>query len=126
MQNTRKNDTAFAALLRDLRIKAGLSMGQVARAVGVTTVYYSEIENAKKPAPPLEGKIDYFKLAEVLKADGNQIINTAGQSRQRVRFDLTGAPEGARSMAMNLARRLNDDSLTPQEIEQIRMILEKE
>jgi transcriptional regulator with XRE-family HTH domain len=126
MQNKRKNDTAFSAMLRDLRIKAKLSMGQVARATGVTTVYYSEIENAKKPPPPLGGKVDFTKLAEVLEGDVHKMMNAAAHSRERVRLDLSDAPEDTRSLAMNLARRLNDESLTDEQIKEIRKILEKE
>jgi transcriptional regulator with XRE-family HTH domain len=121
-----REDNPFASMLRSLRFKIGKSMGQVAREIGVTTVYYSEVENAKAPPPYIGGKVDFDKLAEAVGGDVQALMMASSMSRRRMRLDLDlgKAPEGKRSVAIGLARRLKDDSLTEEQLEQIREVLE--
>lgn len=125
---TTRNDNAFAAMVRDLRARAKKSMGQVAREVGITTVYYSEIENAKKPPPIGGGKFDFNKLAASIGGDIDMLMAKAAESRSNVRLnlDFSNTSEDKRAIYMSLARRLQDDSLSTDEIQEIRKVLEKE
>lgn len=128
MPTIEKADSAFAEMLRALRVGIRKSMGQVAREIGVTTVYYSDLENAKKPAPYLGSKVDFGKLAEVLGGDVDDLMKAASRSRRKLRIDLdlNGRSEESCAFAATLARRLNDNSLTAEQIIQLRKVLEKE
>ena len=113
-----RNDNAFAVLLRDLRARAGKSMGEVARAVGVTPMYYSEIENAKKPPPPEGGKFDFTKLADTVGGDVEALLQSAAASREYL--DIRQAPEEARNVVAMLARRAADGSVTAEQLATIK------
>lgn len=113
----------FHQRLRELRIDAKKSMGHVARAIGVTTVYYSEVENGKKlPFPP--HKADYRLLAEAVNGNREEleVLAAAGRLSQGVSIKTN---QRTHNFAVMLARRLNDDSLEPDQLEEIERILEK-
>ena len=71
-----KASRSFGEVLRSLRIKADKSMGQVARELGITTVYYSEVETGKKKPFP-EGKVSYQKLASFLNTNRDELEQIA-------------------------------------------------
>ena len=113
---------SFGARLRELRIAVDKSMGKVAREIGVSTVYYSEVENGKKPPFPV-GKVDYGTVASALDSDQQELERIAFAERGSVKLKLDSASKETKDVALLLARRLNDDSLSKQDIERIRKIL---
>lgn len=120
-----KSTTSFAERLRSLRIAADRSMGEVARALSLTTVYYSEVENGKKhPFPP--ATVDYGKLAGILNADRYELERLAQEGRSKLGLSLKPKRAEDVEIAIALARRLNDSSLTPEEIAKIRSILDND
>ncbi|MFQ5996578.1 MAG: helix-turn-helix domain-containing protein [Dehalococcoidales bacterium] len=66
----------FGTRLRELRIKACLTQRELAEKIGVDFSYLSKIENGVIP-PPSEKVI--LRLAEVLNADGDELITLAGR-----------------------------------------------
>lgn len=112
----------FGKVLRDLRVAADKSMGEVARALGISTVYYSEVENEKKPPFP-QGKVDFQVLARFLSTNQDELEKAAVSERQKVELVLDKANADKIKMATVLARRLHDDSLTQDQINQINEIL---
>jgi len=66
----------FGARLRQLRNRAGLSQRKLADRVGIDYSYLSKIENGVIP-PPSEQVIR--RLAEVLDADGGELLRLAGK-----------------------------------------------
>lgn len=115
----------FGDKLRELRLKKDLSMGQVARAIGVTTVYYSAVENGRQPAFP-EKKVSFQTLAAVLGADVAELSKLAADERGNVVVDLRKVPVSNQEVVISLARMLNDNSLSDEQIEKIRQALEGE
>lgn len=118
-----KSTPSFAERLRSLRIAADRSMGEVARALGLTTVYYSEVENGKKhPFPP--DTVDYGKLAGILNAERSELERLSLEGRSKLGLSLKPKRPQDFEIALALARRLNDSSLTAEEIAKIRSILD--
>ncbi len=113
----------FGQLLRELRIKAEKSMGQVARHLGISVVYYSEVEAGKKPAFPF-GKVDFTELANVLEASVNQLKSAAEEDRDRRQFSkIFGVEDKALGLAVQFGRRLSDNDLSDEQIAKIQKIL---
>src|SRR3990172_3147037 len=69
-------ENEFGLRLRELRKQAGLSQRELAEKIGVNFSYLSKIESGVMP-PPSEPVI--LKLAEVLKADKDELIILAGK-----------------------------------------------
>lgn len=125
-------EKSFGDRLRELRIARDKSMGQVAREIGVTTVYYSQVENGKMPPFPAK-KVDYRVLAATLSQDpqaqealGAELHAVAMNSRGRVEINLQHAREQAKNVALQFARKVSDSSLTDEQLEKIRKVLEGE
>ena len=71
-----EDDKKFGARLKELRIRAGMTQRGLAKSVNVDFTYLSKIENGVMP-PPSEKVI--LQLAEVLKADRDELITLAGK-----------------------------------------------
>jgi len=113
----------FGDRLRELRISARRTMGQVAREMGISTVYYSDVERGRRNPFPMD-KVSYQSLAAFIGADLKELESLATAQRNRVQIDLDTANFETRHVAVALARRLSDESLTQEQIEEIRRILE--
>jgi transcriptional regulator with XRE-family HTH domain len=121
---------SFGGRLRELRMGVDKSMGQVAREVGVTGVYYAEVENGKKPPFPRKGEM-YSKLSAALTHNSaerqevqKELEELATAVRGRLEIDLSASNQEARSVALLFARRLGDESLTEEQLRKLRQILE--
>lgn len=121
----RKNK--FGPLIRRLRIEKRMSMGQMARSLGISTVYYSEVESCKKRPFP-EQKVSYIRLGEVLGESSESLRRLARLERQFMDIErfFEVNEENEAHLALAFARRLSDNSLTDSEIQQLRAVLERE
>lgn len=66
----------FGLILRELRIKAGLSLRELAEKVSIDFTYLSKIENGVLP-PPSDHVIEH--LAEALSVDKEELLALAGR-----------------------------------------------
>lgn len=114
---------SFHDRLRELRISSDKSMGQVSREIGVTTVYYSHVENGKMPPFPA-GKVDYVRLAAAVGGDWKELQLLAVQTRGHMEFNVERAKPETSSVLVTLGRKIDDDSLTEEQVERIRKVLE--
>lgn len=113
----------FAECIRSLRIKAGKSMGQVARELKISTVYWSEVEAGKKPAFP-PGKVEMALLAEVLQASVDVLRLTAESDRQKRKVQKAfPCEEQYEELALAFGRRLTNKDLTDAQMRRIQDIL---
>ena len=114
----------FGERLRELRIAADKSMGEVARALNITAVYYSEVENGKKnPFPP--HTVDYRKLAEVVGGKQSELEELALTERNRHGIALKPKTKSTQQMAILLARCINENLLDDTEVQEINSVLQK-
>src|SRR5579862_4598867 len=93
--------TVFGELLRDLRFKAGYSVGALARHLGCSTPYVSDVERGRR-GPFDENKIR--KAASFLNADPDPLLRAALETRGAIRLDIEGYPDVAIDLLRSLAR----------------------
>lgn len=87
----------FGEQLRELR--ADKSMSYVAKACGISVVYYSEVERGIKPPFCLK-KFRYCDLANVLCTEEKFLRKLAMEERQTVDLDISRISDKAKRVAM--------------------------
>jgi transcriptional regulator with XRE-family HTH domain len=96
---------AFGELLKELRAGAGLSLGQLARQVGLSAAYLLDLERGARKPPPLKVVLI---LARALGADPYPLALQAARERGAVEIPLSdGVDPGA---AVRLALRLLEEA----------------
>jgi len=112
----------FGEKLREARLSSGKSMSQVARSIGVTTVYYSEVESGRK-RPFSPANIDFGRLAAELGANRGELQQLAATERGTVEFKLADSPPHVRRLALLLASKITSGPLTDDEIRRLEEVL---
>lgn len=111
--------STFGRRVRARRIEKGLLLKDLAKAIGCTVVYLSEIELDRK-APPSLDKVK--AIADVLELEEQELRALALASRPRLELDLEDKPERYQPLALALARSWND--LTETQVKKIMKALE--
>lgn len=106
----------FGDRLRELRIQARKTMGEVAGKLDVSIVYFSDVERGRRNPFPIE-TTDYKLLARMVGGDAEELKALASTEREKVQFKCTVADAAVREKAMALARRLDDTSLSAEDIQ---------
>lgn len=117
-----ENRNPFGDRLRALRHTADKTMGEVARALEVSVVYYSDVENGRRQPFPRESS-RYEKLAQVLGGDAHELSDLAECSRKMIEINLTELKQDEVQVTLALARKLRDKSLSPEMIVQLKDLL---
>lgn len=94
--------TPYGKRLREIRLKADWSMGQLARELGFTVPYISDIEHGRRQ--PLSDDLT-VRVANLLGADSKELLRLAGISRRSVSFDTGSASDKAREAISALHRQ---------------------
>jgi len=77
----------FGKMLNKARLKRGLSLGQLAKHMGVTAPYISDIENGKRAPFPIKLET-YAKLENMLAVPTVELIKQAAKDPSRRFFEL--------------------------------------
>ena len=109
----------FGRRVRQLREEREMHLSDLAKAMGWSSVYMSDIELGHRNPPSLE-KI--LKIAETLKTDSAELIDLAAKTKKKVEIDLEGVQPHRAEMASMLARSLS--GLNDEEVEKIKEILQ--
>ena len=80
----------FGRKFRRWRKEAGLTMGEVARKLGLSIPYISDIERGTRPPPRVE---ILKKAARILGRDPRDVVVSAAQSRGRYELSTTPTPK---------------------------------
>jgi transcriptional regulator with XRE-family HTH domain len=113
----------FASFLRRHRIASEKTMGQVARELGITVVYYSEVEAGRKPAFP-DKKVDYTTLASAIGTTEAHIKRIAAVDREKRQIlKMFDCDHSTADLAVAFGRRLSKNDLNSKQIDKIRKIL---
>jgi L-glutamine-phosphate cytidylyltransferase len=106
----------FGTYIRSLRLHRGLGLRELARQLGISAPYLSDLEKDKRGAPP----VDLVRsIAKILDADSENIYDLAGKSRNTIASDiedlLIAKPE-----IVSLLRSANFFNLSKQQILEIK------
>lgn len=97
--------TPFGDRMRKLRAERGVTLKEMADAVGVSSAYLSALEHGKRGRPGwhlIQRIISFFN---VIWDDAEEVVRLARISHPRVTIDTSGL----NSRATELANRLADD-----------------
>jgi transcriptional regulator with XRE-family HTH domain len=117
-------DPSFGALLRKLRGRKGLSLTSVARAIGVSIVYYRDVERGTR-RPFSSVKVDFDVLASRLGTDARELQRAAAEERGQLEFDFRRADQDAQRLAVLFANCLSKHHLAKASLTQLRRLLER-
>lgn len=116
--------TTFGQELRRLRREANLTLADLAKAGGVTTVYVSRIERGDSP-PPRPDVISKF-LDRVGRPDEfRRMEQLAALSRATVEIAIKDKPQEQAELFLSLARRSDEGELTHDVILELLAILKR-
>lgn len=107
---------SFGTYIRSLRLLRGFGLRELARQLGISAPYLSDLEKDKRGAPP----VDLVRtIGKILDADAEKIYDLAGKSRNTIASDiedlLIAKPE-----IVSLLRSVNFFSLSNQQILKIK------
>jgi HTH-type transcriptional regulator, competence development regulator len=97
----------FGQRLRDLRKQKNLSQRDLAARVGIDFTYLSKIEGGRLD-PPSEVIIQ--RLAQVLEADEDELINLAGKVPKDLKAVLEESPQAVELLRVLSERKLPDEA----------------
>ena len=119
-----KNSTAFGRCVRRYRVAAGLSLRRVADELGVSHVYLGEVERGVRG--PMK-KERWKELTEAIPGLTLTELASAAAASKPVSIDLNNADSHYASLTHALARRVENQDLTPEEIKHLLdLLLKKE
>ena len=82
VQNKKKT---FGTYIRSLRLYRGFGLRELARQLGISAPYLSDLEKDKRGAPP----VDLVRaIVKILDADSENIYDLAGKSRNTIASDI--------------------------------------
>jgi transcriptional regulator with XRE-family HTH domain len=113
----------FGDLLRRLRRKADKTLGDVARELGVSIVYLSDVERSNRKPFTNERLI---KLATFLKADAEALIEAADREKGIIEYDIRRASPLQADVVGGLVAGLARGGVSDQQLESIRIILNEQ
>ena len=109
--------TPFGQRLRELRAAKGVTLAEMATALGVSSAYLSALEHGRRGQPSrarLHQIVSYFNI---IWDDADALIALADRSDPKVTVDTSGlAPEHV-ELANLLARRIR--TLSPTRVRQL-------
>ncbi|MFO1117581.1 MAG: helix-turn-helix transcriptional regulator [Beijerinckiaceae bacterium] len=100
--------TPFGARLREMRAERGVSLKDMAQALGVSSAYLSALEHGRRGAPTwflVQRIISYFN---VIWDEAEMLCRLAQTSDPRVRIDTSGAIPDATAFANLLGRVVSE------------------
>ena len=113
----------FGEMLRDARRKADKTLGQVARVLGVSVVYLSDVERGNRK-PMTEDRI--IKTAEFLEiADASELLKAAIRERGFIEYDLKQASPLEAHVVGDLVTGLARGGISEEKLLSIQKILEE-
>lgn len=100
--------TPLGAKLREMRAERGVTLKEMAHAIGVSPAYLSALEHGKRGAPTwflVQRIIVFFNI---IWDDAEELCRLAQSSDPRIKIDTSGAIPEATAFANLLARTVGD------------------
>lgn len=110
----------FGDLLRKLRRNADRTLGEVAKEIGVSIVYLSDVERGnRKPF----GTDRLIEIASYLNADAAMLIGAADREKGVIEYDIRKARPLEADVVGGLVAGLARGGVSDEQLENIRTIL---
>jgi len=111
----------FGEQLRDARRKAEKTLGDVARLLGVSVVYVSDVERGNRK-PFTRDRI--FKIAKFLETGPDSLLQAADRERGFIEYDITKARPLEADVVSGFVAGLARGGVSDEQLHRIRSILE--
>jgi transcriptional regulator with XRE-family HTH domain len=115
--------TPFGERVRKLRAERGITLREMAAAVGVSPAYLSALEHGKRGRPSwhlIQRIIAYFNI---IWDDAEEVAALARLSHPRIAIDTSGLSSRATELANRLARTIK--KLDVQTLEDLHSVLDR-
>ena len=100
--------TPFGERLRQLRAERGITLKEMAEAIGVSAAYLSALEHGKRGRPGWHLLQRIIAFLNIIWDDAEELIELARLSHPRVVIDTSGLSPEATRLANLLARHVRD------------------
>lgn len=115
--------TPFGQRVRELRAARGVTLAQMAEALGVTAAYLSALEHGKRGRPTFTLIQGAIHVLGVIWDEADELVRLADLSHPRVVIDTAGLEPAATLLANRLAREIG--ALAPGELTQLADLLDQ-
>jgi transcriptional regulator with XRE-family HTH domain len=113
--------TPFGVRLRQLRAERGISLKEMADALGVSGAYLSALEHGRRGRPTHAMVVAICALLNIIWDEADELMRLARISHPRVTVDTAGLSPAATELANLLAERIRN--LPPERTERILQII---
>ena len=118
-----KPTTPYGALLRERRVRAGLSLRDVAEHIGVSHVFLAEIERGV--SAPLKPERE-AKLLEIMPTVTAPELRKAREASKPFKLTSSNTPPKYLDLTTALARRIERENLDDSKVNRILQILRED
>lgn len=115
--------TPFGQRVRELRAARGVTLAQMAEALGVTAAYLSALEHGKRGRPTFTLIQGAIHVLGVIWDEADELVRLADLSHPRVVIDTAGLEPAATLLANRLAREIG--ALAQGELTQLADLLDQ-
>ncbi len=98
--------TPFGARIRELREEKGVTLSEMASAIGVSAAYLSSLEHGKRPRPTAARLDQICAYFDIIWDDAEALKELAQLSRPRVAIDCAGLSPEATELVNLLGVRI--------------------
>jgi transcriptional regulator with XRE-family HTH domain len=113
--------TPFGVRLRQLRAERGISLKQMAEALGVSAAYLSALEHGRRGRPTHAMVVAICAQLNIIWDEADDLHRLARLSHPRVTVDTAGLSPAATELANLLAERIR--KLPPERVERLLELL---
>jgi transcriptional regulator with XRE-family HTH domain len=113
--------TPFGVRLRRLRAERGISLKQMAEALGVSAAYLSALEHGRRGRPTHAMVVAICAQLNIIWDEADELHRLARLSHPRVTVDTAGLAPAATELANLLAERIR--KLPPERIDRLLELL---
>ncbi len=115
--------TPFGVKLRAIRAERGITLKEMAEALGVSPAYLSALEHGRRGRPAHPMVVAICAHLNIIWDEADELIRLARLSHPRVTVDTAGLVPQATELANLLAERIR--KLSPEEVERMLTILKE-
>ncbi|HEX7970036.1 MAG TPA: helix-turn-helix domain-containing protein [Stellaceae bacterium] len=113
--------TPFGVRLRQLRGERGISLKQMAEALGVSAAYLSALEHGRRGRPTHAMVVAICAQLNIIWDEADELHRLARLSHPRITVDTAGLSPAATELANLLAERIR--KLPPERVERLLELL---